>query len=73
MKFPNKITTYKESSFPKMVLILSELEKRDLSIDFLYDLVEKHIPSYNEYLEILVCLYALNKVILNDSEELHLC
>ena len=73
MKFPNKITTYKESSLPKMVIVLNELEKGDLSIDFLYEIVRKKIPSFNEYLEILVSLYALDKVILNELEELHLC
>lgn len=73
MKFPNKITTYKESSLPKMVIVLNELEKGDLSIDFLYEIVKKKIPSFNEYLEILVSLYALDKVILNELEELHLC
>lgn len=73
MKFPNKITTYKESSLPKMVVVLNELEKGDLSIDLLYDLVKKKIPSFNEYIEIIVSLYALNKVILNELEELHLC
>lgn len=73
MKFPNKITTYKESSLPKMVIVLNELEKGDLSVDFLYEIVKKKIPSFNEYLEILVSLYALEKVILNELEELHLC
>ena len=73
MKFPNKITTYKESSLPKMVIVLNELEKGDLSIDFLYEIVKKKIPSFNEYIEILVSLYALDKVILNELEELHLC
>ena len=73
MKFPNKITTYKESSLPKMVIVLNELEKGDLSIDFLYEIVKNKIPSFNEYLEILVSLYALDKVILNELEELHLC
>ena len=73
MKFPNKITTYKESSLPKMVIVLTELEKGDLSIDFLYEIVKNKIPSFNEYLEILVSLYALDKVILNELEELHLC
>lgn len=73
MKFPNKITTYKESSLPKMIVILNELEKGDLSIDFLYENVKKKIPSFNEYMEILICLYTLNKVTLNELEELHLC
>ena len=73
MKFPNKITTYKESSLPKMVIVLNELEKGDLSIDFLYEIVKGKIPSFNEYLEILISLYALDKVILNELEELHLC
>ena len=73
MKFPNKITTYKESSLPKMVIVLKELEKGDLSIDFLYEIVKNKIPSFNEYLEILISLFALHKVILNELEELHLC
>ena len=73
MKFPNKITTYKNSSLPKMTYILKELETKDLPVSLLYILVKKKIPSYMEYIEILTCLYTLNKVILNELEELHLC
>ena len=71
MKFPNKITNYNESSLPKMVMILKELEKGDLSVNSLYEIIKKKIPSFNEYFEIIVSLYALNKVILNELEELH--
>ena len=73
MRFPNKIIPYNESSLPKMVTILKELEHGDLSPTFLYEQVKKKIPSYEEFIEILSCLYAINKVELTDLEELHLC
>ena len=73
MKFPNKIIPYSESSLPKMVIILKELEHGDVAPSFLYEQVKKKIPSHEEFIEILSCLYAINKVKLTDLEELHLC
>lgn len=73
MKFPNKITPYNNSSFPKFIIIMDTLKNGDLPSAILYENIKKKIPSYNEFLEILTCLYALNKVILTELEELHLC
>lgn len=73
MKFPNKIIPYNNSSFPKFIIIMDALKNGDLPPAILYENIKKKIPSYNEFLEILTCLYALNKVILTELEELHLC
>lgn len=73
MKFPNKLITYKKSSFPKMELILKELESEDRSPSFLYEKLHKCFYTYKEFIEVITCLYALNKIVLTKLEELHLC
>lgn len=66
MKFPNKITTYKESSFPQMIAILDEIKKNNGSIK-LFDLLTniKQI-DINEFIEILDILFAMNKIQFNE-------
>ena len=66
MKFPNKITTYKESSFPQMIVILDEIKKSNGSIK-LFDLLTniKQI-DINEFIEILDILFTMNKIKFNE-------
>jgi len=61
MKLPNKFITYKESIISKFPLVLEELKDYDLSISDLYKKIRKNIDGVQEYLDILDCLYALNK------------
>lgn len=64
MKLPNKFITYKESIISKFPLVLEELKDCDLSISDLYKKIRKNIDGVQEYLDILDCLYALNKITL---------
>jgi hypothetical protein len=64
MKLPNKFITYKESIISKFPLVLEELKDYDLSISDLYKKIRKNIDGVQEYLDILDCLYALNKITL---------
>lgn len=64
MKLPNKFLTYKESIISKFPIILNELKDFDLSISDLYKKIRKNIDGVQEYLDILDCLYALNKITL---------
>lgn len=67
MKLPNKFITYKESIISKFPLVLEELKDYDLSISDLYKKIRKNIDGVQEYLDILDCLYALNKITLIDE------
>ena len=71
MKIPSKVTPYKESIIAKFPVILTILEKEDLSPSELYEKVRKtKIKDITEFVEILECLYARNKIELRE-EALH--
>ena len=71
MKMPSKVTPYKESILAKFPVILTLLEKEDLSPTELYGKVRKSkIKDITEFVEVLECLYAMNKIELR-KEVLH--
>lgn len=68
MKFPSKVTSYKESTIAKFPIILSLLEKKDMTPSELYKKVKKNkIQNITEFVEILDCLYAMNKIELKEQ------
>lgn len=62
MKYPSKVTTYKESSLPLLPTTLEQLEKKPMTPGELYKKMKNKVGSLNEFMEILDCLYALNKI-----------
>lgn len=64
MRFPNKVTTYKQSIISKFPLILKELEKQDYSVSSLYGKVGKKMDGPEEYIQVLDCLFFLGEIIL---------
>ena len=70
MKFPSKVTPYKESIIAKFPIVLAHLEKGDMELELLYKKVKNKVEDVREYMEILDCLYALNKIELKE-EALH--
>lgn len=62
MKFPSKVTSYKESSLALFPVILKYLEKKDMTLSELYKKTRGKMSGIQEFLEILDCLYALNKI-----------
>lgn len=71
MKMPNKVTPYKESGIAKFPVVLSLLEKGDMTPSELFSKVKKNkIPNIDEFVEIMDCLYAMNKIEI-DGEVLH--
>lgn len=66
MKFPSKITPYKESIISKFTVILDFLEKRDYEVFSLYNELEKKM-TITEFINALDCLYVLNKVTLTEG------
>lgn len=67
MKFPNKVTTYRESSIGKITLILSLLSEEDLSPFDLYNNLNKKFETIEEFIDALDCLYALNRIQYDES------
>lgn len=67
MKYPSKVTTYKESSISLFPVILSKLEKESMTPSELYKKVKNKVSDVQEYIEILDCLYALQKIKLEEG------
>ena len=71
MKVPSKVTPYKESTIDKFPIVLSLLEKGDMTPKELYAKVMKSkIKDIREFVEVLDCLYAMNKIEMRE-EVLH--
>lgn len=63
MKFPSKVTPYKESSIARFPIILKLLEKSDMSPIEMYSSVKKSkIKDIVEFVNILDCLFAMGKI-----------
>lgn len=71
MKLPNKIYSYTESTISKFIPIIEQLENRDETVTSLYQKIKKNFNDIEDYIDTLDCLFALNKVVLSEKEELH--
>ncbi len=65
MKLPNKIIKYEDSIISKFPIVLSKINNRDMSVLELYKEVSEKLENIAEFVEILCCLYSLNKIELN--------
>ena len=71
MKITSKVTPYKESTIAKFPVVLAILEKGDMTPTELYAKVKKSkIQDITEFVEVLYCLYAMNKIEIRE-EVLH--
>lgn len=62
MRFPSKVTSYKDSSIALFPVILGHLEKKAMTPSELYKKVKGKTNGLTEYMEILDCLYLLNRI-----------
>ena len=62
MRYPSKITSYRESIISKMPLILAELSNGDMHVYDLYKSTHKGFSGIEEFIDTLDCLYALHKI-----------
>ena len=67
MKFPSKVTPYKESIISYFPVVLQHLEKKDMTPAELYKKMKNKVPDLTEFMGILDCLYALNKIELTEG------
>ena len=71
MKIPSKVTPYRESTIAKFPIVLAILEKGDMTPTELYVKVKRSkIQEITEFVEVLDCLYAMNKIEIRE-EVLH--
>lgn len=74
MLLPNKMISYSDSVISKFSVVLTELQKKSQNIHELYKKHKKEFESIQNYIEVLNCLFALNKIQIDEiSEEIKLC
>ena len=70
MRCPSKVTAYKDSTIALFPVVLTQLENKDMPPSELYKRIKNKVSGIQEFTEILDCLFALNKVVL-EGEVLH--
>lgn len=74
MLLPNKMISYSDSVISKFSVVLTELQKKSQNIHELYKKHKKEFESIQNYIEVLTCLFALNKIQIDEiTEEVKLC
>jgi len=71
MKLPNKVTPYRKSILFKFPIVLTVLREENMTPGDLYKRVKRQIGSVAEFMDILSCLYLLNKIDYMDEEVLY--
>lgn len=71
MKLPNKIYAYSESTLSKFIPIIEILKISDETAFCLYQKSKKHFSDVQDYIDTLDCLYALNRIVLSEKQEIH--
>lgn len=71
MKFPNKVTGINNSIIPSLHLLMKIILIKPIDVISLYYASEMN--NISQFSEALSCLYALNKIRLNEKKELEKC
>lgn len=66
MRFPNKVTPYKDSTIAKVPVVLKYLKSKDYTVLSLFDAVRNKM-SIKEYIDTLDCLFVLEKIVLKEE------
>lgn len=70
MKLPSKINSYDESIIAKFPIILSVIEKAEISAYKLFTTTKNAVDDIGEFIEVLDCLFALGYIELTDETRL---
>lgn len=62
MKFPSKITSYKESVLSKFPVVLTALASSNVGVLELYRKTSQNFANIEEFMDTLDCLFALGKI-----------
>ena len=69
MLLPSKLNSFNQSVLSKFTIVLSVLKVKTFSPLDLYMEVNKEINSIIEFVDVLDCLYALNKIEYDEKKE----
>lgn len=72
MLLPNKLFSYNQSVLSKLPTFLTALDK-PTNPKYLYLSMKNVIKSPMEFMEVLDCLYALNKIDIDNEGRLYKC
>ncbi len=67
MKFPNKVTSYQDSVFPKITTILDAIHQEPINVIELFNQTKKKFDDINDFIEVLVILFAIKKIHLDEK------
>lgn len=73
MLFPNKLFTYRESVISKFPLALQELLDGPVAVGDLYKTLSGHLSGISEFMDLMDCLFALNKIEFDEEEKVLRC
>lgn len=62
MIWPSKVTAFSDSTLSLFPIFLEEIIKEDQTPNDLFKKTKKKVKDIREFVEILECLYALNKI-----------
>lgn len=66
MRFPSKVTPYKDSTLARLPIVLKYLKNKDYTVLSLFNEVKDKM-NIKEYIDALDCLFALKKIILKEE------
>lgn len=66
MRFPSKVTPYKDSTLARLPIVLKYLKNKDYTVLSLLNEVKDKM-NIKEYIDTLDCLFALKKIILKEE------
>lgn len=69
MLFPNKLCSYNESILSKLPIILKKVKDGPVTVLELYNKASSNMIGVNEFIEVLDCLFALQKIEYDTEKE----
>ena len=73
MLFPNKLITYRESVISKFPYVLQLLQEDPMPASELYKTLSGSLTGISEFMDVLDCLFALNRIEFDEEEEVLRC
>ena len=73
MQLPNKLYSYRNSTFYLLPKAMKELSDGALPVTELYRRIRPYISDATDFLSAMDCLYAIRAVDLNEKGELYIC
>lgn len=73
MQLPNKLYSYKNSTLALVPAVLQELKSGSISVNELYRRIRPLLDDPTDFMSVMVCVYALQAVDMDDEGEVFLC